>query len=187
MSTPTATTQQVQGLAELQATLLGLPDKLRRRALRNALAAGARVVRDAARGLAPVLSASASAVRKGYRRPGTLKRAISVRTSKAAARQGDVGVFVNVRPAKGAQYRAARGKAGKQSSRARTLVRASQRGAKSPTDPYYWRFVEFGTTRSRQHSFLRAAAGKLGEALAIFTRVLAPQIVRLNITPKADL
>lgn len=159
---------KIEGLDDLRAVLRGLPDKLRRRVLRNALAAGARIVRDYARQRAPVLRAStysgASALRRGVRASGTVKRSISVRTSKAARRAGNVGVFVNVRPARGAQ-----------------------RGAKKPTDPFYWRFLEFGTKRAREFSFLRPAAQRLQQALEVFKARLGPQLAKLNISPKSDM
>ena len=161
-------TVKIEGLDELKATLRELPAKLRRRALRNALAAGARVVRDAARLRAPVLRTStysgASAIKRGVRAPGTVRRAIAVRTSKAARRAGDVGVFVNVRPARGAG-----------------------RGANKPTDPYYWRFLEFGTKRMRPFAFLQPAVSALQRALATFEARLGPQLAKLNATPKDPL
>ena len=116
-------TAKVRGLPDLKAALLAIPRELRRRALRTALAAGARAVRDEAKRRAPVLKTStyfgSSAIRRGTRKPGTLQKAIVVRTSKLARRAGNVGVFVNVKPAKG-----------------------GNRGAKSPNDPYYWRWQE---------------------------------------------
>lgn len=152
---------RVSGLDELERELLALPGKLRYRALRNALAAGARVVRDDARGLAPVLSFQSPMVRRGYRTPGLLKRSIVVRTSKAAKRAGDVGVFVNVRPAK-----------------------VGARGARNPLDPFYWRWVaprgDAGGKAGAGLRLLRRAAGKLPAALAAFERVLGPQIAKLN-------
>jgi hypothetical protein len=113
-------TTRLTGLAELRAALLGLAPRLRRRVLRNSLAAGARVFRDEARRLAPILAAPI--VRRGVliRKPGTLRKAIRVRTSKASTRAGNVGVFVNVVPAK-----------------------AGNRGRYSPNDPFYWRFQKF--------------------------------------------
>jgi HK97 gp10 family phage protein len=164
----------IHGLGELKALLQALPDRLRRRALRNALAAGARVVRDAAKRAAPVLSATSPAVLKGIRKPGTVRRALSVRTSKAAKRAGNVGVFVNVRPAPGA--RVSRGKAV-----------PSQRGAKSPNDPFYWRWLQFGTKRMRPVPFLNAGVAKLREALQAFQAALAPQLAKLNRNPKDPL
>lgn len=164
----------IAGLGDAIATLKGLPDKLRKRALRNALAAGARLVRDVAKTKAPILSASDPAVLKGWRKPGTLRRAIVVRTSKQARRQGNVGVFVNVRPAKGAKF-----KGGKQ-------VKASQRGAKSPNDPFYWRFVEFGTRRAAERKFLQAGAQQLGLALDAFQKAMRVAIAKINANPKAN-
>lgn len=178
---------KVTGIPDLRAALKGIAPKLRVRALRNALAAGARVVQRAARAATPVINASALAVRKGYRKPGTVRKAISVRTSKLARRKGDVGVFVNVRPAK-----------------------KGARGGKNPNDPFYWRFIEFGTQphakgskssytsrgklMTRRHKrttaatrgfgFLQTGAGKLPEALAVFLRTIGPQIAKLN-KPKA--
>lgn len=153
----------VHGIPDMRAALKAIPDKLRRRALRNALAAGARAVRDEAKRNAPFLQASVP-----YRTSGTLRKAISVRTSKIARRTGDVGVFVNVRPAK-----------------------SGQRGAKSKTDPFYWRWVNFGwTPRSSAKStsrgaipgkhFLEAGAKRLADALRIFKEKIGPQIQKLN-------
>lgn len=147
----------VTGIPDLKAALANVSAQLRRRVLRNALAAAARVVRDDARQRAPVLSPLAKAP---YRTPGTLKRAIVVRTSKEARRAGNVGVFVNVRPAK-----------------------AGARGAKSKTDPFYWRFVEFGTRFFKPGTgvqFLQRAADKLPQALQVFISQVGPQIEKLN-------
>ena len=167
---------RITGLPDLRRALADVVPKLRKRALRNALAAGARIVRDAARRAAPVLTA-ANAMQAPHRTPRTLQKAIVVRTSKAARRRGDVGVFVNVRPAK-----------------------AGQRGAKSRTDPFYWRWLEFGWTPARAgdggrkarrsrakaprkipgRKFLQNAAGQLQRALAVFTDKIGPAIARLN-------
>ncbi len=145
---------KVRGIPELKAALAGLVPKLRRQALRNALAAGARVVRDEARRRAPVLQPT---MRAPYRKPGTVRKAIVVRTSKAARARGDVGVFVNVRPA-----------------------RRGQRGAKSQNDPFYWRFLEFGTKHIAARGFLQAGAQRLTEALEKFKAVIGPQIQKMN-------
>lgn len=175
---------RVQGLPDFKRELLALPEKLRKRALRNALAAGARVVRDAARVEAPVLSQQ-NALLAPYRTPGLLRKSIVVRTSKRDRRMGDVGVFVNVRPAKGAA-----------------------RGAKSKLDPFYWRWLEFGwnpasgeTGGARGNAgkryrrklnaqspskirsgfrFLASGAARLDDALKVFTAKLRPAIDKLN-------
>lgn len=153
---------KVHGIPDLKAALAGIVPKLRVRALRNALAAGARVVQREARAKAlPSLSAASVPVRKGYRKPGTVRKAISVRTSSIAKRKGDVGVFVNVRPAK-----------------------RGQRGAKNPNDPFYWRWLEFGAKHMPAREFLQAGGKRLGEALQVFKRTIGPQIAKLN-KPKA--
>jgi len=179
----------VRGLPELKAALLAIPDKLRFRALRTALAAGARVVQKEARRLTPVLKLTTRsgqrAYRKGLRKPRTVQQAISVRTSKVAKRRGDVGVFVNVRPAKGLA-----------------------RGANSPRDPFYWRWLDKGWNpagrdrsaagkRERRRLaqsgapkrkpgafFIRGAATKLDAALQVFLQKILPAIQKLN-KPKA--
>jgi HK97 gp10 family phage protein len=147
----------IRGLPELKTILASIVPQLRRRALRNALAAGARVIRDDAKLRAPVLQPT---IKAPYRTPGTVKKAIVVRTSKLARRRGDVGVFVNVRPAK-----------------------AGARGAKSRTDPFYWRFLEFGTKFFKSGvgvQFLQGAAAKLPQALQVFTQALGPAVQKLN-------
>lgn len=193
---------RIAGLEELKAQLRSVPDKLRRRALRNALAAGARIVRDEARRGAPVLREP-----DPRRKAGTVRDAITVRTSKAARAAGDVGVFVNVRPLKSSAVRAFKAGGGK--------------AASNPNDPFYWRWLEFGRqgragsgatlprrvarasgdrsiqffgnlrfVRGRKAQrpvsplpalgFLRRAADRLSDALRKFEEVLGPQIAKLN-------
>ncbi|MDY0748506.1 HK97-gp10 family putative phage morphogenesis protein [Paucibacter sp. R3-3] len=184
---------RISGLDELKAQLRALPDKLRRQALRNALAAGGRLVRDAIKARAPVLRSP-----HRYRKAGTLRDAIRVRTSKQARQAGDVGVFVNVKPLKGraiAKFKQASGLT----------------GAQNPDDPYYWQWQEFGrkgraasgappkrrglvggvlrTLRGRRAQravsplpalgFLRAGAQMLGDALRKIEQVLGPQVQRI--------
>jgi HK97 gp10 family phage protein len=155
---------KVRGVPELQALLKSIPDKLRRRALRNALAAGARVVRDEARQRAPVL---VNAMKAPFRTPGTVKRAITVRTSKVARRSGDVGVFVNVRPLKSGVTKAFKQATGR-------------RGSQNPKDPFYWRWLEFGTAKMAARPFLTPAAKRLSDALQVFIRTIGPQIQKLD-------
>ena len=176
-------TSRVTGLNDMRAALAGLSLQLRRRVLRNALAAGGRLVRDEARRLAPVLAVPVRRKGRIIRKPGTLAKAISVRTSKQARRAGNVGVFINVKPAKG-----------------------NARGAQSPNDPFYWRWLEFGRAgrgsaaaqprripgvgRARKAvkavgpiapaRFLQRAAGRLDDALRAFERQVGPAIERAN-------
>lgn len=192
-------TVTVRGIDELKAQLKAIPDKLRRQALRNALAAGARVVRDEAKRNAPVLKQP-----DPRRTPGTVRDAIRVRTSKQARADGNVGVFVNVRPLTGKQI---------------TKFKASsgRNGAANPNDPFYWRWLEFGRagragqgarsaglvyrngklrkSRARRalravaplpaRRFLQAGADRLIDALRRIEQVLGPTVQRI-LDRKAD-
>lgn len=147
----------VRGLQDVNQALRDLPPKLRKRALLNALRAAGRVFRDEARRLTPV--ATVPVRRKGVviRQPGTVRKAISVRQSKASRRRGDLGVFVNIKPAK-----------------------RGQRGAYSPTDPFYWRWLEFGARGRPGAGMLQKAAAKASQAVMRFGMVLGPAVQRLN-------
>lgn len=176
---------KVHGLDHLKRQLAALPKAMRKRVLRNALSAGARLVRDEAKRNAPVLSPKA-AMKAPFRAPGTVKKAIRVRTSKRDRRDGNVGVFVNVKPA------------GK-----------GQKGAKSRTDPFYWRWQEFGWTPAtgprkgaaglqarrlrRKNSkssapavpgrqFLASGAKRLGQALQVFEKQVGVWVSRVSAT-----
>lgn len=171
---------RLTGLDDTIKALLDLVPKLRVRAIRNSLAAGARVFRDEAKRLTPVLFMSVRRRGQVIRKPGTVRNAIRVRTSKAARRAGDVGVFVNVKPAK-------------------------SKGTFNPDDPYYWRWLEFGRQgrgaaaarvrvksggRSRRllrsvgpmrpFRFLQSAFAKSAQALAAIVAALGPAVQKFN-------
>jgi len=174
-------TQQLKGFDDLAAKLRAVGPALRVKAVRNALSAGARLVRDEARASAPVLSKPVP-----YRTAGLVKKSIVVRSSKTAKRAGDVGVFVNVRPAKGARFRTKTQRFLGAKLRTRIQTRASLRGARSPVDPFYWRFLEFGTTRMRARPFLRRGVRKLPQALTVFQVQLGKWFERANATGKVS-
>lgn len=149
------------GIPDYRAALLGIPRKLRKRALLNSLRKGARLVRDEARRGAPVLR---NELKSPTRKPGTLRRAIAVRSSRIARQRGNVGVFVNVRPAKGAKV-----------------------GANSPDDPFYWRWINWGFRSYQGLEFLEGGAKKLPQALDVIGDDLGKQINKLNRNPKDPL
>lgn len=168
---------KLDGFDELATKLRALVPAMRKRVLRNSLAAGARLVRDEAKRQAPVLSSAAKAP---YRKPGTVRDAITVRTSKIASRAGDVGVFVNVKPAKKAKFKTKTTKILGLRIKSRTMVRASDRGAKSRNDPFYWRFLEFGTKKMQAQPFLQEGAKKLPQALDVFTDGVGKWLAKVN-------
>lgn len=124
--------QQLQGADDLIAELRSLPGKMRRQILRPNLAAGWRLVRDAAKARAPVLQG-----RDRRRKPGTVRDAIKLRTSKRDRKAGDVGVFIGVKPATGAAI-----------------------GTNSRDDPYYWRWLEFGRSAGATRRKIKLKGGQ---------------------------
>ncbi len=165
-------TVKIAGIDDMKRALQALPEKLRKKALLKPLKAAMKVVLDAARAAAPVLQEPVP-----YRTPGLLKKRLTVRTSKVARQEGNVGVFVNIRPAAGAKFKTVGKVAG---VKVRIKKKDSQRGATSKVDPYYWRFVEFGTRKMGARPFLTPAANQLPEALAVFEREVIPAIEALN-------
>ncbi len=167
-------TATVDGLERLKIAFSGIPDKLRRKVLLSALRKGAAVVRKAARSATPELAQSTP-----YRTKGLLKKRLMVRVSRASKAAGHVGVFVNIRPAEGTQYV----KHNLLGVKYKTVKRESQRGARSPNDPFYWRFVNFGTKKGNKlpaAKFLEAGAAVLPQALEIFEREIGPAIQKFD-------
>lgn len=186
---PNIVSYKLEGLDQLMRSLRDVPNNLRKKALTKALRAAGKVVLDEARARAPVLKEAIP-----HRRAGTVKKAIKLRVSKMDKRQGNVGVFINVKPLTKAQignYKSSSVKSGGKAS-----------GSANPTDPYYWRWLEFGhkivprsskrnpttlkqrrmaaTGRVAARPFLRPAADKLEEAKRVFERTVLPEIAALN-------
>lgn len=170
---------RISGLDDLKTILRQIPAELRRKTLLSALRKAARVPLRIARQNVPVMSAE-NAAKAPYRTPGLLKRRLMVRTSKAARQAGAVGVFINIKPAAGAKYKTQTTRILSILFKHRRLVRAGQRGAKSPTDPYYWKFVEFGTKKMKAQHFLQPAAESLPEALTVFADEMAVRFKKYN-------
>lgn len=167
---------RLEGVDALKRALADAAGTIRKKAVRGALREAGKVIQGEARARAPVLAAATP-----RRKPGTVKRRITVRASKAARQQGDEGVFINVKPAPGAKYRTTTKRVLGVAVKQRTLVRASKRGADSPDDPYYWRFLEFGTRKMQARAFLKPAADAKGpEAIGKFMDSVVPQIEKLN-------
>ena len=149
----------LEGVDELKRALKELPEKMRKKAIRGALKEAGKVIQSAAKLSAPVLQAPTAT-----RKPGTVKRNIAVRASKFARQGGDEGVYIGIRPLSG--------------SRQKKLGKAS---AKNPNDPFYWRFVEFGTVKMAARPFMRTAASQKGaEAIQVFMKSVLPQIAKLD-------
>lgn len=130
-------TVKINGLKELSSHLQQLGRKTSNRISVKAMRRGATVVREQARSNAPEL-----AVPTPTRRRGTLKKAISSRTKVKG--QGKTESYVWVKTLSDKQVSKFKSKTGK-------------KWADNPKDPFYWRFVEFGTSKMPARSFMRSA------------------------------
>lgn len=147
---------EVQGLKELADALRALPKELASKSggpLAKGLRAAANVIKNEAKHRAPVLRNKTP-----YRKPGTVRDAIRVRRDRIQAPGATETFEVYVKQAKG-----------------------GSRGTFSPDDPFYWRFLEFGTKKMAARPFMRPAfEAKKDEALNTFETVLAAAIAKAN-------
>ena len=145
---------QIEGLAELAKALKELPERVAKNGLRAAVYAGAKVIRDEAKLLAPVAVACLGPKQPP---PGTLKRALIMKQIPELSGKSKQTFFVMVRHGK--KYRN-QGNNGKLSQ-----------------DAWYWRFVEFGTVKMAAQPFLRPAFdAKKTQAVAAIKERLAERI-----------
>jgi HK97 gp10 family phage protein len=123
----------VVGLGELQADFERLAKSVGNKIARDAAMAGARVARDKARSTAPV-------------RTGKLKKNIVAVSVKQADTPGGATAGIRVKKPTGKQ--------------AKALKRPGKKGRTSKTDydsPFYWKFLELGTSKMQAHPFIRPA------------------------------
>lgn len=148
---------KVDGLRELQQRLMQFPDKVQGRAARHALQSGAKVIKERARANHPWQDDT-----------GFLREAIVQFGVKKNEHEYSEQVRVGVK----------RRKVKRPSKRlAAARSRRQARGKKKTVTPYYWRYLEFGTSRMAAKPFLRPAfeSGK-HEALRRITETLGNEI-----------
>lgn len=130
-------TVKINGLNELQKAMNALGRKASNRIAVKAMRKGGAIIRDKARANAPVLKETVP-----HRKAGTLKKAIHSRTK--VGRNGKTNTYVWVKGLSTKQILKFKDKTGKGS-------------AYNPRDPFYWRFIEFGTSKMPARPFLRPA------------------------------
>lgn len=147
---------RMDGIDDLRRAADELRRDLRLRTVRAALVAAAQPIARSARTRAPVLREP-----HPYRLPGTVAKSIVTRASRVyRGNDGQVGVYVAVRKRKGLGGKAS---------------------ARNPFDPFYWRFLEFGTRKMPRRPFiLPAFEANKDAALAAFKRRLAARIAQAN-------
>lgn len=146
----------LEGLDDLKRAMAELAGDLKRRVVRSAL-------RDAAKPMHKAMVAAAPVLKQPhpYRLPGTLKKSILVKASKRFnGKDGEIGVYIAVRKRKGLGGKA---------------------GARNPFDPFYWRFVEFGTSKKDGRRFMSNVFDAHAQgAIAVFRARLKTRIDKAN-------
>lgn len=128
---------KITGLKELGQTMEALGRKTRNKLGAKAMRRGGVIIRDQARANAPVLQEKVL-----HRKRGTLRKAIIASTKPQ--KDGSVRTIIFVRSLKNSKVLEFKSKTGKG-------------GAYNPHDPFYWRFVEFGTSKMPAQPFLQPA------------------------------
>lgn len=148
----------VKGLSELTARLRALPDKLKKRALRVAVQAGAKIIRDEAR--------------RNFRslwevRTGRLLKNIVMKFIAEKSRNERVTFYVLVKKVTRTYA----------SNRANRSMRRAGQNYQAEGNAYYWRFLEFGTAYIRAQPFMRPAfESKSQEAIDAIASVLRTEL-----------
>ncbi|MCI7353060.1 MAG: HK97-gp10 family putative phage morphogenesis protein [[Actinobacillus] rossii] len=130
-------TVKITGLKELGQAMNSLERKVKNRIAVKAMRKGGAIIREQARASVPTLKHQVP-----HRKRGTLRKAIS--SSTKMDKSGTVRTTIFVRQLKTSKVIEFKGTNGKS-------------GAYNPNDPFYWRFVEFGTSKMPAQPFLQPA------------------------------
>lgn len=168
---------QFKGLSEISRAMRELPKRIDRKILNDGLLAGANIIRDEARQLAPVLKEP-----DPRWRPGALQRAIQSAKIAASRTQYAGEVIVRVRKLSGRQVAAFNRRQAK-----RKRVKQGWDRKPNPADAFYWFFVEFGAAGRPAQPFLRPAFERrkqqaVNAAIKIFQDRVQLEIAKLGRT-----
>lgn len=149
------------GAQELGAKFRQVSAEAQGKSGRGAINAAKNVLVKEQRALVPVLAAPTR-----YRKPGTVRDAIGGYLLRSGKGDYDVTALLQVRALSGKKVRA--------------FKQASGLGsAQNPNDPYYWRFLEFGTRKMRAFNFMRRGfAGAAQRALDKLGEVLNKRLIK---------
>lgn len=149
---------EIKGLKDLDEELKVLPMKIQKGILAGAVAKGATVFRDAAAGSAPV--ASKQHYFYPYVRKSERLRRIASRLRGERKARGRSASAILITP--GNVRRGIRAFRTRDTSATGLEIKyligpAKKKAAGAVNDPWYWRFLEFGTRHLRERRFLRTA------------------------------
>ena len=136
---------ELRGFNELAKALRELPEKISRQVLDKALKEAAKPTLATARQFAPIAASKTLRVN-----PGLLRRSITIKSFKVKGSLNR-GVTIGVRKPSRTRVR--------QQRIARRILKVAGRAslAASFNDPYYWYFLEKGTSKMAARPFLRPA------------------------------
>lgn len=126
---------KISGLSELSQRLRTLENNVGKRIARKAMNAGASTLKQEIKHRVPILKETVP-----HRRKGTIKR--NIRSKTKVQHNGQVKTRIWVKSLSGKKVSAFKQATGKSA-------------ALNPNDPFYWWFVEFGTTKMPAQPFMR--------------------------------
>lgn len=155
----------IKGLEPALNRLRRLPDDLQKKALRSAMRKGANIVK-----------AAAVAQAKSFDDPSTPKQVwkeITVRNnSKLGKRNGGLALQIGVKGG---------AKEYKDTSKNRRKGRVGE-SYEGPGKVFYWRFLEFGTSKMRARPFMRPAlASNVDKVISTIAAALSKQLDKLRV------
>lgn len=131
------TSVHMSGLRELGQAFAALDLDIQKKAGRNAVSAGANVIKKQAQANAPVLDRATPT-----RKPGTIKKNIRSKAVKKKNGTFEARVWVkSLEKKKVSAFKESTGKSARE----------------NPDDPYFWWFQEFGTAHHAAQPFMRPA------------------------------
>ncbi|HIH5871648.1 TPA: HK97-gp10 family putative phage morphogenesis protein [Proteus mirabilis] len=126
---------KISGLPEIQRKMQDVARKVRKRSARKAMNAGASTLKKEIKNRVPILKEEVP-----HRRKGTIKR--NIRSKTKVRRNGQIKTRIWVKSLPGKKITAFKQATGKNA-------------ALNPNDPFYWWFVEFGTSKMPAQPFMR--------------------------------
>lgn len=152
--------QGVKGLKELDARLRDFPLDLQKKVLFGALRKAIKPVIDAAKANAPEAADPHwfyPYIRKGRRGKRIMRILSEIRAGRKALRKQGLQQRVRIQPGNIRRNIRAIRMPGMPGKEVRFFVGPVRRGRGYENDPWYWRFLEYGTAHSPARPFLRPA------------------------------
>ncbi len=173
---------EIRGLKALDEELKALPMKIQKKILVGATAKGANVFRDAAKVSVPVAAKphySYPYVRKSERLRRIAARMSGVR--KARGRSSDAVLITPGNIQRGMRAFRVRDVSATGLEVRYAIGPAKKKGTRRVNDPWYWRFLEFGTKHLRGRRFLRNAfTANVAKVIEVVRAELERRIGRSN-------